>query len=297
MQVCALVGVWSSINEQRSEPGYPQEVVRWIDDTVSATRAAVQNLDRLSCRTLDPAHLGAATADLSTRLKGRSLAELSMKKDLLRYRDTAASVSWRQLSVFYVESFNTPTDDLETVKKYVGGVWTASLASNDPVWTTEVRQGVYQIRNSSTPSAVRYIHVRPKCGTADLGNRPISVEVIRASGKTTPASGTGLIYRFDPEKKRYYTYTLNADSQLEFRRRDEKGFRTLFAQNLGAPAAGRFRKLGVIGDGNRIYLYLDDARVRVIGDEGLPSGESGIVAMSLGEHRFDNFTIYGLPAR
>jgi hypothetical protein len=297
MQVCALVGVWSSMNAERTAQGYTAEVVQWVNDTTSAIRAAVQNLDRLSCRSVDAARLGAATADLSTKLKGRSLAEFSKENGLLRYRYMAESVSWKQLSTFYVQSFNVPSDDPETIRKFVGEAWTGAIAEGDPVWKTEVKQGVYLLRNYSSANAVRYIHLKPRCGSTDLGNQPISVEVAPAAGKTTAASGSGLIYRFDPQKKHYYTYTLNAGAQLEFRRRDEKGFRTLFAQALGESGTRKFRKLGILGDGNRLYLYLDDALVRVVVDEGMSSGESGIVALSLGEHRFDNFTIYGLSAR
>jgi hypothetical protein len=285
------------MNEERVESGYTADVIQWVNDTTGAIRAAVHNLDRLSCRSLDPARLAAATADLSTRLKGRSLADFSKEKDLRRYRYVAESVSWKRLSIFYVQSFNVPSDDPETVRKFVGRAWTDAIAQGDPVWTTEVKQGVYVLRNSSNANAVRYIHLKPRCGSTDLGNQPISVEVAPAGGKTTAASGSGLIYRFDPHKKHYYTYTLSAGAQLEFRRRDEKGFRTLFAQALGEPGTREFRKLGILGDGNRVYLYLDDALVRVVMDEGTPSGESGIVALSLGEHRFDNFTIYGVSGR
>jgi hypothetical protein len=285
------------MNASQAEQGYTAEVARWIHDTTSAIRAALRDLDRLSCTSLDAARLASATADLSTRLMGRSLADLSKEKELLRFRQTAETVSWKQMSTYYVESFNSPSDDLEIVKKSVGSVWTSGMGSGDRVWTTEVRRGVYRLRNTSEPHAVRYIHLRPRCGSVDLSNQPISVDVRRADGKTTGASGSGLIYRFDAEKKHYYTYTLNADGQLEFRRRDASGFRTLYAQAAGTSNTRVFRKLGVVGEGDRLYLYLDDELVRVLIDSGLSGGESGIVALSLGEHSFDNFTIYGVSSQ
>jgi hypothetical protein len=68
LRMCALIGIWDTIIVGNNRRGYSGEVVAWVDDSVSAVRAAIHNLDLLQCASLDASALAQETLQLLTRI-------------------------------------------------------------------------------------------------------------------------------------------------------------------------------------------------------------------------------------
>jgi len=68
LRMCALVGIWDTIVTGHNRHGYSGAVIAWVDDSVTAVRAAVRNLDLLQCADLDPPALARTTLELVTQL-------------------------------------------------------------------------------------------------------------------------------------------------------------------------------------------------------------------------------------
>jgi hypothetical protein len=68
LRMCALIGIWDSIIVGNNRRGYSGEIVSWVDDSVSAIRASVHNLDLLQCASLDASSLAQETLKLVTRI-------------------------------------------------------------------------------------------------------------------------------------------------------------------------------------------------------------------------------------
>jgi len=68
LRMCALVGIWDTIVTGHNRHGYSGTVIAWVDDSVTAVRAAVRNLDLLQCADLDPPALAHTTLELVTQL-------------------------------------------------------------------------------------------------------------------------------------------------------------------------------------------------------------------------------------
>lgn len=68
LRMCALIGIWDTIIVGNNRRGYSGEVVAWVDDSVSAVRAAIHNLDLLQCASIDATSLAQETLKLVTQI-------------------------------------------------------------------------------------------------------------------------------------------------------------------------------------------------------------------------------------
>jgi len=290
-RICALIGVWDSVVSQPQRSVLSRDIANWLDDTVNAMRAAVQNLDSIGCAQLEPAVLADATERLLTQIKGKSLAEVMRHREVRLYQETSEKTSWKYLPVYHIETFDTVSDDPVVVREFVGKSWLWYQTRPDPVWRASVSQGVYRLHNVDRPRAVKYLHFRPKCG--DLRDAALSLEVAIDGSYVTPMSGAGLLYRFNPATNHYYAYIVTPDGRLKFFRRDAKKYHTLYSEVVARANHDGFHKLAIVGNNTHLYLYIDGRLVRAIPERQLDGTEAGIIALSQGNFRFDNFAIYG----
>jgi hypothetical protein len=168
-----------------------------------------------------------------------------------------------------------------------------SIWSNeeDDIWSSKLDQGQYCLSNTDGQRAVRYIHLGLK--DRDISSSPVSVEVVTQQlDKSDPLSSGGLMYRFDLDKKTYYAFTISNNGHFNFYKRDATGFSKIYTERSPIIHKDGFNKLTIMALGNRFSLYINDSLARVIEDEALKSGVSGIIAMSPGQYCFDNFAIY-----
>jgi len=287
LQACALIGVWDDVASGNRRGGYKPEVVSWLNDTVSAMRAALRDLDKLGCGQLEPGALAQATQAVSSQLAGARLEDIKASKQLASHRLNAEIVAWKYLQPVYVESFNVPASDPATVRSFVNPTWLLPAGGE---WSATVADGVYYLENQASPKAVRYLHFRVRCD--DGINRPASVEVRLDQRADNGVGDAGLLYRFDPKSRFYYVFTLGRGGRLTFSKRNKAGFRTLYAETAESLSGSRFHRLAIVGTDRAMFLYVDNRLVKVIEDSELRGPATGVVAIGMGRFAFDNFTIY-----
>lgn len=287
LQACALVGVWDAVVAENRRGGYRPEVVSWLDDTVSAMRAALRDLDKLGCGQLAPDALAQATQALTSQLAGARLEDVKARRQIASQRLNAENIAWKYLQPVYVESFNVPASDPATVRSFVNPIWL--LPAGDE-WSATVADGAYTLENRASPKAVRYVHFRVRCD--DGINRPASVEVRLDERADNGVGDAGLVYRFDPKTRHYYMFTLGRRGRLAFSKRNQAGFRTLYAETLKPLDGTRFNRLAIVGTDAAMFLYVNNSLVKVVEDSELRGPSTGVVAIGIGRFAFDNFTIY-----
>lgn len=79
LQMCALIGIWDTIVLGNNRHRYSGEVAAWVDDSVTAVRAAIHNLDLLQCANLEPSALAQATLQLVTQISDEDFGKNTLK--------------------------------------------------------------------------------------------------------------------------------------------------------------------------------------------------------------------------
>lgn len=105
-------------------------------------------------------------------------------------------------------------------------------------------------------------------------------------------TGSGLIYRFDKEKKYYYAFILHGNESYSFYRRDDLDYQPIYSGRSNLIKVGEFNKLAIVGKGAIFSLHINEISVRSIEDSSFKTGDTGIIATGIGEYYFDNFTVY-----
>ncbi len=173
------------------------------------------------------------------------------------------------------------------------------LFGHDDVWEGAAVEGCYRLRNRAGPDHVRYYYVdirETQDGRRqDSADAKVSVDTAVAFfPKSAPYSGAGLLYRFDENAGTYYMFVLQHSGQFEFRKRTQGGMTSIYAGRAAMDTDG-FNKLSIQGDGPTIRLWINDDLAATLYDDALPAGSPGIVAVGVGEYRFDNFMLFENP--
>ena len=193
------------------------------------------------------------------------------------------TTSWKSLQSDYLESFDVTYTDPK-----MKAAWPTF---KDGPWTGSISDGTYCYANTSDETSAQYNYVG--IGERDISNTPTSVEVnTKNFSNSTPISAGGLLYRFDKEKAYYYAFTLSNRGVIYFYLRNADGYNVLYSGKSDSFVSGSFNKLAIIGKGSSLYLYINDSLEKIVEDEELKSGDSGIIGIGIGRHCFDNFTIY-----
>lgn len=138
----------------------------------------------------------------------------------------------------------------------------------------------------SGPGEVRFYFYRPLEG--EEGRRRIGVTVdMRGAGEGGQA---GLLYGYEESPKRYYLYTVGADGKITLMRRDERGFRTMISSSK-AGLQREATRLELIEDGRQVGFVVNGERGASLGNDTMGRGSVGIVAISPGTFRFEDFEV------
>ena len=151
---------------------------------------------------------------------------------------------------------------------------------------TLAEDGDALLRSLSGPGEVRFYFLRPAEG--EEGQRRIGVTVdMRGAAEGGQA---GLLYGYQENPKRYYLYTVGADGKITLMRRDEGGFRTMISSTKGGlqPEAVR---LELVEDGQQVGFVVNGERGASLGNDTMGRGAVGIVAISPGTFRFEDFEV------
>jgi hypothetical protein len=197
---------------------------------------------------------------------------------------------WVELHPSYFESFDgadANTDDPEILKRKFSKIW---QPYKEGIWSATITGGLYKLLNSKDVNAVRYIHLR--VDDKDMSNAPVSVEVKADINKEGPASGAGLIYRFDRESKNYYAFLLSGENRFTFYRRQSGIYTPLYSARSAVIQPNQFNKLAITSGRNSFNLYINYSFVKTIKDSELAGGDLGIIAVGIGEFSFDNLAVF-----
>lgn len=206
-------------------------------------------------------------------------------------------LSWLSLEPRYFEGFDFAEAEPEQMRQRLMGAWLDESPEPDPVWLTSMHDGLYWLENRNEPLAIRYRHLGLSDSetVVELGTAPVSVEVVvrPLEGQQPNAlTAAGLLYRFDPSSRDYYAFMVYADGRYSFGRRTSRGYATDFTERSDRLRPGTANKLGIFGDGPSVHLYINDMLVKIIHRLERSTGETGVIAVSVGQFGFDNFAIY-----
>jgi hypothetical protein len=199
------------------------------------------------------------------------------------------TVSWAQgilgtgleiQTVDFLETFDSPTNQFASY---------LLIGQEDP-WTGELKDGSYQLSNSSDEGVVKYIYTTTLPGVANpLSSQAVSVDVVGTF--TNPSySQAGLLFHFDPETQFYYAFVVKADT-VALVLRDEGGFQELASTTTDALQVGQVNRLSLVPGETAVRLLVNDIEVMSLDSPSLEPGGVGILAASTGTFQFDNFSV------
>ena len=179
----------------------------------------------------------------------------------------------------YLETFETDRDPTAMLAGTL-------LIGDDGAWRGELIDGTYRLRNDSKKGAVRYFHLRHGQQGRDVRSLTVSVDVsTRFDGA---AAGAGLVYLLDPESKTYYAFLVTRKGYWILRR-GAKGFERVAGGSNDAIKTDGVNRLSAQLEQESARLFVNGTRVIGHSLKGATEGNVGIIAVDLGDYRFDNF--------
>jgi hypothetical protein len=177
------------------------------------------------------------------------------------------------------------------IKKTLGGLW---LIGKKAHWWGRIADGIYRLSNLTGPNALLSNNIRyyqPEDCLVDLGNCRVSVRV-RIEPPNDSNSGAGLLFRAAVGGELYYAFFLHPGNSVSLAETQSGKLSFLWSQEIPEVKPGSFVTLKVAGQGPALTLYVNDSLIHRITDTSLHSGSTGVVALSIGNYAFDDFSIY-----
>jgi hypothetical protein len=180
----------------------------------------------------------------------------------------------------FLETFDNPTSEFASY---------LFIGQEDP-WTGELKDGSYQLSNSSDDGVAKYIYTTTLTGVANpLSSHIVSVDVAGTFMNPT-YSQAGLLFYFNPETQFYYAFVVKGDT-VALVLRDANGFQELASSTTDALKVGQVNRLSVVPEANKVRLLVNGAEVMSLDSLSLEPGGVGILAASTGAFQFDNFSV------
>lgn len=202
------------------------------------------------------------------------------------------SLDWRNYIPYYLETFDEGDADLEDYSTFANKLNEVWHPRKEEFWESTITKGYFKLVNLDNPAAVKYIWIDIK--EKDMSQAIVSVEVDFAKNFGTPVYGGGLIYRFQHDRRYYYTFIINKEKHFGFYLRHVNGYKPIISgQNKHINTEG-FNKVGIGCDGTKMNLYINENLVLSTQSLELADGCPGVIAMGGGEFMFDNFSLYDL---
>jgi hypothetical protein len=182
----------------------------------------------------------------------------------------------------------TPADQLSRYGEY----W---VIGADPPWYGRVREGSYRLSNIGVSGAVRYMHFSmtdAQNKPLDLREAPVTTRLRIASEPRSPATGAGLLCRFDRQRRTYLAFFVLANGQVAEARNTGEGlaFRGPWPGPRIPP--GDFCRVAIRAGEGRLQFFVEDEPVITCAAPELTGSEVGLIAADVGEFEFDDFAIY-----
>gem|GEM_PF-1994259 len=198
------------------------------------------------------------------------------------------SIVWADLQPLFVEDFTELTRGKGARRRMLGG---SLFFGRHGAWTGILTNGSYVLVNDSKRDDIKYCYLGHD--KLSLAQAPVSVEVaLEAVAQDQDLAGAGLIYRFNPLSGSYYAFLLKPQQSFALFHGDAAGFHLIYSGKSAAIRVGELNRLSVLGVEHSLSLYINEQRVKTI-EDNLPCGDLvGIVAVSRGRYRFDNFALF-----
>ena len=169
--------------------------------------------------------------------------------------------------------------------KGVSGDWRGDLSKS--VFTL---CNISQSESASFTSTFRYI--KPEGHVVDLSNSKVTVRV-KLEPPNARYSSAGILFRKASHKPDYYAFVLNSGNSVSLMRRSSNGMEVLWSKEIienirDADAV----KLSIIGDDNKLKMYVNDQFIGEQVEEVMSHGNPGVFAYSKGCFEFDGFSLY-----
>ncbi len=161
------------------------------------------------------------------------------------------------------------------------------LIGSDGAWSGALADGAYRLSNAGKKGGIKYFHLgRPDQG-AGAETLTVSVDITaRFDGK---AAGAGLVYLVDPRTKTYYAFMVAEGGSYTVLRRGTQGFKRVASGTNDAIKSDGVNRLSVRLARDKARLFVNEAQVIGHSVERTAEGNAGIIAVDLGDYRFDNF--------
>ncbi len=161
------------------------------------------------------------------------------------------------------------------------------LIGSDGGWRGALVDGTYNLSNDGKKGGVRYFHLGRRNQGAGAKTLTVAVDVLaRFDGA---AAAAGLVYLVDPKSRTYYAFVVGKDSGYMVLRRGAEGFKKVAAGTNDAIKAEGVNRLSVELEQDKAALYVNQAQVIGHSVKRDAEGNAGIIAVDLGDYRFDNF--------
>ncbi len=161
------------------------------------------------------------------------------------------------------------------------------LIGSDGAWSGALADGTYRLSNAGKKGGIKYFHLgRPNQG-AGAEKLTVGVDVLARFEGT--AAGAGLVYLVDPRSRTYYAFVVGKGSGYSVFRRGNEGFKKLASGTNDAIKSQGVNRLSVELTRDKARLYVNEAQVIGHSVKRTAEGNAGIIAVDLGDYRFDNF--------
>jgi len=201
-------------------------------------------------------------------------------------RFASNEINTRGMKQLYNEPFNNKDPKtLQRTKQWL-------QLGTDGSWVGRLENNTYKLINSTGPNEVTYFYVT--VNSSDLTYSVVEVDVDIKLIKGTAASGAGLIWHFNRQRRTYYAFVLQKSRSYACYIRDKSGFQKIAAGSSFTINPSGFNRIAIVGKGPGFFdLFVNGRLLTTVkrNDPGLNRGITGLVAMSTGLFSFDNFRI------
>lgn len=161
---------------------------------------------------------------------------------------------------------------------------------DDGIWEGILDNGTYILKNRRKQNAVKFHYLN--IGQPNMADLPTTVEVQLRN--TSPISSCGLMFCYSNVPKEYYAFTINNEGEYKLWIKATHGIKPIFSEKTGHITKDKANKIGFVKSNEFIYLFVNDKCIRRIQENYRNNGDSGIVAIGMGEFIFDNLSFYKL---
>jgi hypothetical protein len=241
---------------------------KWKIDDLMGLNPGIGNLNKISLSIIEIVNNYA-----------NSKPQKPLMKESWGEKEAYENFLWLEKSPDHIESFDS------------GPSTTVFRDYEERVWSGKIENGVYKLINKIDENAVTYHFLN--IDQQNMAEFATSIEV-KLLESNHANSACGLMFCYNENPKKYYSFTIDDSKQYKLWLRTEAGYKPLLSGRSNLILPNEFNKIGFIKSDKLIYLFINDKYLRKVNENTIGSGDTGIIAISKGEFLFDNLSFYRL---